>query len=40
MWDAVVAAYKKAKLDESEAILNMRLVNMHQLSINREINLF
>ncbi|MCI4435927.1 MAG: hypothetical protein JHC33_03845 [Ignisphaera sp.] len=40
MWDAVVAAYKKAKLDESEAILNMRLVNMHQLNIDREINLF
>lgn len=31
LWEGVLSAYKSKDMDESQALLNMRLVNMHQL---------
>lgn len=41
MWRAVVALFKKKKLTVKDAIIDMRLVNMHQLNIDgKTINLW
>jgi DNA polymerase-1 len=40
MWNIVVGAYKAAGLDEKLAILNMRLVSMHQLNEKGELELW
>lgn len=40
LWSAVVKAFKSKKLTEKEAIRDMRLVNMHQLTIDKEIALW
>jgi len=40
MWKRVVEAYKKAKLTEEDALLTMRLVNMHQLQLDGSIKLW
>lgn len=40
LWNIVVNAYEKAGLDVKEAIINMRLVSMHQLTKDKEIKLW
>lgn len=40
LWQEVVAQYKKAGMEETEALLTMRLVNMNQLSKDCEIDLW
>ncbi len=40
MWKAVVALFKNKKLTEKDAIMNMRLVNMNQLTTDLKINLW
>lgn len=40
IWKAVKEAYKKAGLEENEAIRNMRLVSMHQLTKDKELKLW
>ncbi len=40
LWDAVVAAFISKNLTEKEALRDMRLVNMHQLTIDRKIVLW
>ena len=40
MWDAVVKTFKSKKLTIKDAIRDMRLVNMHQLTPDRKVNLW
>ncbi len=40
LWKAVVKTFKSKKLTEVEAIRDMRLVNMHQLTVDKEIVLW
>ncbi len=40
LWQSVANAYTAAGLDETEAILNMRLVNMHQMGEEGELCLW
>ena len=40
LWEGVLTAYRSKNMDESMALLNMRLVNMHQLfSVDGEIEI-
>ena len=40
MWNTVKQAYTDAGQEESEALLNMRLVHMHQLTKDKELHLW
>ena len=40
MWNTVKQAYVDAGQEESEALLNMRLVHMHQLTKEKTLELW